>query len=111
MHGIRSVLQSVNMDRGVQSDKRDNADNFDVLEEIWPTTGLGAVLTTSCNPVAKHQVYTTNSGIDLKPFSTQEAVEFMNTLTRRSEPPTQSRQDSPVIEVVNKLRGLPLLIT
>jgi hypothetical protein len=64
--------------------------------------------------MAKHQVSTTNSGIDLKPFFTQESVEFMNTLTHRSLAPGssgKSGQDGPLIEVANKLEGLSLLIT
>jgi len=89
----------------------DNADKFDVLEDFWPTTGLGAVLTTSRDPLAKSQTHTANWGIDLRPFSSPEAMQFMDIITRRFLPPGQPTQDKEIAETVDKLGGLPLLIT
>ncbi|KAI0120070.1 P-loop containing nucleoside triphosphate hydrolase protein [Nemania sp. FL0031] len=86
----------------------DNVDNMDVLAEFWPTTGLGAVLITSRDSLAKNQIYTANNGIDLPPFPAPDAVKFLNTLTKRAPHPTQ---DKDAAEVAEKLGGLPLLIT
>ncbi|KAJ5921327.1 tetratricopeptide repeat domain-containing protein [Penicillium verhagenii] len=86
----------------------DNADDIDVLEDCWPTTGIGFVLITSRDSFAKNQIYMANHGIDLKPLSTHDAVEFLNILTRRFP---RLDQEQNAAEVVNKLGGLPLLIT
>lgn len=86
----------------------DNADDIDVLEDFWPTTGTGSVLITSRDSSAKDQVYTAKHGIDLKPLSTHDAVEFLNILTR--ELPQRGREQD-AAEVANKLGGLPLLLT
>ncbi|KAJ8125977.1 hypothetical protein O1611_g7661 [Lasiodiplodia mahajangana] len=86
----------------------DNVDDLDVLAEFWPTTGSGAVLITSRDSLAKNHIYTANSGIDLPPFPVQDAVKFLNILTKRSPHPTQ---DQNAAEVVQKLGCLPLLIT
>ena len=74
----------------------DNVDNSDVLEDFWPMTGHGAVLTTSRNSLAKNQIYTANHGIDLQPLPKMEAVEFMNSIIGVSSwsPTTQEGQDA-----------------
>ncbi len=86
----------------------DNVDDLNVLEEFWPTTGLGAVLITSRDSLAKNQIYTVSNGIDLLPFSASDAVHFLNTLTRAPRQPTQ---EAYAAEVADRLGGLPLLIT
>lgn len=86
----------------------DNADDIEVLEDFWPTTGTGSVIITSRDSLAKDQIYTANQGIDLKPLSTHDAVEFLNILTRGLP---QHGREQDAAEVGNKLGGLPLLLT
>jgi hypothetical protein len=89
----------------------DNADKYDVLEDFWPTTGLGAVLTTSRDPLAKNQTHAANWGKDIQPLSDPEAMKFMSSLTRKFLPPGKPNHDNDLAETVSKLGGLPLLIT
>ncbi|KAI8258387.1 tetratricopeptide repeat domain-containing protein [Colletotrichum sp. SAR11_239] len=85
----------------------DNADDPSVLEEFWPNTGYGAVLITSRDSVAKNQPFTDNVGIDLKPFTSPDAVKFLTTLTHKT---AQDSQAKDAAEVADRLGGLPLLI-
>lgn len=89
----------------------DNADNFEVIEEYWPTTGFGAVLTTSRDPLAKNHIFTADQGIDLQPLSIPDSVQFMTNLTRRHMKTAQVGKHQDIVEIVKNLGGLPLLIT
>jgi hypothetical protein len=86
----------------------DNADKLDILDDFWPATGLGAVLLTSRDTLAKSQTYTANQGMDVPPFSTLDAAAFIRELTPAT---SQVEQDQYVEEVARTLGGLPLLIT
>ncbi|KUJ18332.1 uncharacterized protein LY89DRAFT_733010 [Mollisia scopiformis] len=86
----------------------DNVDDLDVLDDFWPTTGSGAVLLTSRDSLAKNQIHTANNGIDLQPFSAEDAIQFLKTLSRGPLQPTQEKYAA---ELADRLGGLPLLIT
>lgn len=87
----------------------DNVDNFEVLESFWPATGIGAVIITSRDPVAKTQKYnTTKHGVDLQPFSKREAAAFMQALTPWNP---QAGQEKYLEDIADKLGGFPFLIS
>ncbi|KAM0723420.1 hypothetical protein Q7P37_000406 [Cladosporium fusiforme] len=86
----------------------DNADRYDVLDDFWPTTGLGSVLVTSRDVHAKDQTYTANVGIEVTPFGVEESSDMMRQLI-----PSHmfDGQETYVREIAEKLGGLPLLLT
>lgn len=84
----------------------DNVDNFAVLEDLWPSTGIGSILLTSRNALAKAQVFTATNGSDLEPLNEVESVRFLNSLTQHPLHET----DETSISLVQLTGGLPLLI-
>jgi hypothetical protein len=86
----------------------DNADHQDVLDEFWPTTALGSIMVTSRDTYAKSQTYTANNGVDLTPFTMQEAEDMI-----KQSLPNESihGQEHHIAEIAEKLGGLPLLLT
>ncbi|TPX10758.1 uncharacterized protein E0L32_008327 [Thyridium curvatum] len=86
----------------------DNADDSEVLDDFWPNTGLGSVLVMSRDSEAKEHSYLANDGIDLQPFSSEDAIMFLQTVTRRNKQPGQERYAA---EMVERLGGMPYLIT
>lgn len=69
----------------------DNVDDLAVLDDYWPLDGPGCVLFTGRDPLAKGHGYLATHGIDLGPFSAEEASEFLMELTKR----TTWRKDTP----------------
>lgn len=43
----------------------DNADDPDILHDYWPSDGIGSVIITSRNPLAKRGIFASSTGIDL----------------------------------------------
>lgn len=43
----------------------DNADDPDILHDYWPSDGIGSVIITSRNPLAKSGIFASSTGIDL----------------------------------------------
>lgn len=84
----------------------DNVDDFAVLEDLWPSTGIGSILLTSRNALAKAQVFTATNGCDLEPFSQVESVRFLNSLTQQPLDETDETSSA----LVQLTGGLPLLI-
>ncbi|KAK3294429.1 tetratricopeptide repeat domain-containing protein [Chaetomium fimeti] len=85
----------------------DNVDKVEVLEDFWPSTGIGSVLLTSRDGAAKSQPFTTKEGIDLEPFTKTEAVGFIEALDSRASQATQAEF---VGEIVDRLGHFPLLV-
>ncbi|KAL9607393.1 MAG: hypothetical protein Q9167_007695, partial [Letrouitia subvulpina] len=85
----------------------DNVDNPDVLQDYWPQFGHGSVLITSRDPFAKSNLYTNMDGIDLNPFSDQDAVKFLVGLTHGRDVSSVEVSASALV-VARKLGGLPL---
>lgn len=84
----------------------DNVDNVDVLSEFWPKLGRGAVLVTSRDPFAKHNLYMRH-GLNLAPLSAPESEKLMQKLTHVKVEPSQQAALS---HIAAKLGGLPLAI-
>jgi hypothetical protein len=85
----------------------DNADDLEVLRDYWPATGNGAILVTSRDPMAK-TYSTVNAGMDLEPFSPEEASALMMKLAGY-EATLESKEQS--YALATRLGGLPLAIT
>lgn len=85
----------------------DNVDNFAVLEDLWPSTGIGSILLTSRNALAKAQVFTATNGCDLEPFTDADSVRFLNSLTLH---PPDEADEAATVALVQLTGGLPLLI-
>jgi NB-ARC domain len=85
----------------------DNADDLEVLRDYWPTTGNGAVLITSRDPLAKSYA-TNNAGRDLDPLSAEEASSLLTSLAGYSTTPTTAGHS---LDLAKRLGGLPLAIT
>ena len=85
----------------------DNADDLDVLRDYLPCAGDGAIIVTSRDPFAKSHP-NIDAGIDLEPFSTQEASALMMTLAG-CESTHENKEQS--FELATRLGGLPIAIT
>ncbi|KAF2106252.1 P-loop containing nucleoside triphosphate hydrolase protein [Lophiotrema nucula] len=85
----------------------DNADDLNVLRDFWPQSECGSILVTSRDPLAKTRTHVpVTEGLDLEPFSPQDAGLLLRQLTRYS-----SSADIAPSEIVGaKLSGLPLAI-
>jgi hypothetical protein len=86
----------------------DNADHQDVLEDFWPTAGIGSIMVTSRDTYAKTQTYTANHGLDLTPFSIREASDMIRQLVPSD---MVYGQENLIAQIAEKLGGLPLLLT
>src|SRR5450432_195555 len=85
----------------------DNADDLDILRDYWPTTGAGAILVTSRDPLAK--AYSTLTvGTDLEPLSSEESSSLMIIITGYEAGPRNKQEAT---ELASRLGGLPLAIT
>ncbi|KAH8896659.1 hypothetical protein GQ53DRAFT_803534 [Thozetella sp. PMI_491] len=78
----------------------DNADDMEVLAEIWPLHGSGCVLVTSRDPSAISSAMLGNSGLDLPPFSRDESTAFLAQLTNYGG----------CEEIYERIGGLPLAL-
>ena len=85
----------------------DNADDLDVLRDYLPFTGDGAIIVTSRDHLAK-SYSSINTGIDLEPFSSQEASTLMMTLAG-CESTHENKEQS--FDLATRLGGLPIAIT
>ncbi|RWA08816.1 hypothetical protein EKO27_g6291 [Xylaria grammica] len=81
-----------------------NADDLTLLQTFWPLGQRGSVLITSRDPMAKRG----RPGIDLEPFSQEEAAALLRRLTNVAETP-ENREAS--VSISERLGGLPLAIT
>lgn len=79
-----------------------NADDHELLEDYWPVTGVGAVLATSRNPVAKEGVYRP-AGID-PPLPISDASRLLLKLSAREK---ESNRLKLCKRFVHALSGLP----
>lgn len=84
----------------------DNVDNLNVIQDYWPATGLGSILVTSKDPLAKTSFYTANHGINLQPLSLEETAEFIRLLTKT----TTAVKKEDLASLADTLAGLPLAI-
>lgn len=84
----------------------DNVNDPDILNDFWPVDGTGSILVTSRNPLAKTNVYYAGaSGVDLEPFSDDEAAQLLVQLTQKFDDP---REVACASAVASRLGGYPL---
>ncbi|RFU26344.1 hypothetical protein B7463_g9995, partial [Scytalidium lignicola] len=84
----------------------DNADDIRLLRDYWPIGGNGSVLVTSRDPLAKTDLYP-SIGIDLEPFSTEEAATLLTQMVIGDKAPGK---DESAAALADRLGGLPLAI-
>lgn len=80
----------------------DGVEDGQVLNEFWPYNGPGSVLITSRNP------YSWSTSLELKPFSIQEATDYLFYLTERDVTPEEI---SVATAIAKRLGGLPLALS
>ncbi|KAF2205660.1 hypothetical protein GQ43DRAFT_269423 [Delitschia confertaspora ATCC 74209] len=81
----------------------DNVDDLSVFDGFWPFDGPGCILITSRDTLAKDPAVLAKGGIDLGPFSAEEASTMIEKLTNRKDEDSRG--------VVERLGGLPLAIS
>ncbi|KAJ9613478.1 hypothetical protein H2200_003420 [Cladophialophora chaetospira] len=79
----------------------DGVENGDILNEFWPYDGPGSILITSRNP------YSWSASLELKPFSTNEATEYLLHITGRQ---VTDEERASVVAIAKRLGGLPLAL-
>jgi GTPase SAR1 family protein len=83
----------------------DNADDLAILTEYWPINGVGSLLMTSRDPLAKRHMYS-GDGIDLEGFNTENAAAFLQHL---AEGKLDVNHDD-VVHLADRIQGLPVLL-
>lgn len=87
----------------------DNVENPEDLEDFWPL-GKGSILITSRDPFAKNNPYTAMAGIDLTPFSEDDAAKFLMRLTKLGYSETEGPPPD-ALAIARRLGGLALGLT
>lgn len=86
----------------------DNVSDGEVLRDYWPDSSInGSILLTSRDPLAKTPFYQCDGGVDLTPFTTHDAAEFLLKISWRVGD-NQERQMSHV--VTERLGCYPLAL-
>lgn len=80
----------------------DGVEDGQVLNDFWPYNGPGSVLITSRNP------YSWSASLELKPFSIQEATDYLFYVTERDKIP---EEHSAATAIAKRLGGLPLALS
>lgn len=80
----------------------DGVEDPSILNNIWPYNGPGSVLITSRSPFSWAQ------SIQLKPFSSEQAISFLLHLTERE---STEQERKAVVDISEQLGGLPLALT
>ncbi|OAA66342.1 tetratricopeptide repeat protein [Akanthomyces lecanii RCEF 1005] len=84
----------------------DNADDPIILADYWPQ-GSGSILITSRDPLAKKIFTRQESGINLKPLSSEEGLSLLNRLTAA----TDESEAETAKRISDALGGIPLAIS
>ena len=79
----------------------DGVENGDILNDFWPYDGPGSILITSRNP------HSWSTSLELKPFSTHEATEYLLRITGRD---VDDVERASVVAIAKRLGGLPLAL-
>lgn len=72
----------------------DNVDEPEILKDYWPFEGVGSILVTSRDPLAKGRAFRMTSGHTLKPFEERESAEFLVGLTQNDSDDEGDDEDS-----------------
>lgn len=81
----------------------DNADNPEIIENLKPIFGSGSILITSRDPLSKTSFSLNQVGIDLEPFTEEEAGQFLRTLSQGSE--------NEALAIARRLGCLPMALS
>jgi adenylate kinase family enzyme len=83
----------------------DNADDLVTLTEYWPINGVGSLLITSRDPLAKRHMYS-GDGIDLEGFDSENAAAFLQHLAKGKF----ELNHNDIVRLANRIQGLPVLL-
>ena len=87
----------------------DNVEDINLVMDYWPTAMTGSLLITSRDPATAEMC--SMGGLDLQPFGTQDAAEFLRALITTSEDPSEiSTQSKEALAISSKVGGLPLAL-
>ncbi|EHK24082.1 uncharacterized protein TRIVIDRAFT_67712 [Trichoderma virens Gv29-8] len=85
----------------------DNVNDWGIVEDFWPTTGIGSILITSRDPLSRSHVFTAQNGLDLDPLSSSDSLKFLCAVSR-----THFKGSSESAEAIAEWAGgLPLVIS
>ena len=79
----------------------DGVEQGDNLNDFWPYDGPGSILVTSRNP------HSWTASLELKPFSTHEATQYLIKMTDRD---TSDEEKVAAATIARRLGGLPLAL-
>jgi hypothetical protein len=87
----------------------DNADDPELLSDYWPTSGVGSVLVTSRNPMAKSTFFFGDVGHELQTVPISDAVKW---ILQMSDANASDQKEVDAANIIaERLGGLPLAIT
>ncbi|SMR53463.1 unnamed protein product [Zymoseptoria tritici ST99CH_3D1] len=84
----------------------DNVDDWAVIEDFWPTTGIGSVLITSRDPLSRSHIYTAKHGWDLAPLNLSDTLDFLDAVSQKHFKGDQAAAKA----IAGRCGGLPLVI-
>ncbi|KAF2111449.1 P-loop containing nucleoside triphosphate hydrolase protein [Lophiotrema nucula] len=85
----------------------DNADKPDVLEDFWPTEGIGYVIVTSRNPNAGRARFYSIQSLKLDPIATEDATKMLFRITDFTE---TNQSYGEAHKLASRLDGFPLAL-
>ena len=79
----------------------DGVEHGETLNDFWPYDGPGSILVTSRNP------HSWTTSLELKPFSINEATEYLMRITGRE---VSNEEKESAVTIAKRLGGLPLAL-
>lgn len=100
----------------------DNVDDPAILSDYWPSEGIGSILVTSRDPLARGREFRVTAGVTLQPFEERDAAKFLVGLTENDSEGDDESDDikqqaghqvaipGDAIAIAQRLGGLPLAL-